>query len=123
VLAIIDELERQLDAAQEVLAKASLRLVKPSREQLAAMRRVEIPVSPDAYLLAVLRAAYRDIESAWSQLAGVGPGALAKLARAFRAGEFPAIALHIGDSLTVNQVTGQPRKVEPAGTKAGADGN
>ena len=91
VLATTEELARQLDAAQEVLAEASSRLTQPSRAELEAMRDLRQPVTPQAFLLARLHLAVMAVENAWSWLQCIDSESLAALAEAFEEGQFPAL--------------------------------
>ena len=89
VLAMISEIVAQADKLQEAVLAAESRLPKPSRAELEAMREVRQAVTPEAFLLARLGMAYRELENAWSVLEGVDVDAFDPLFEAFADGHFP----------------------------------
>lgn len=90
---LVSKVAAQLEATMETLAAVERRLQPPTREVVEAMRRAETPVTPEAYVLAVLRAAYRDLESAWSTLEGVDVRKVEELSRAYEEGQLPAMVM------------------------------
>ena len=63
VLAMIEELTRTFERDEEALGQAAQRLTKPSRADLEAMRDLQRPVTPEAFLLARLHRAAVAVEA------------------------------------------------------------
>jgi hypothetical protein len=91
VLAMIEELTRTFERDEEALGQAAQRLTKPSRADLEAMRDLQRPVTPEAFLLARLHRAAVAVEDAWSCLQSIDGESLQALEGAFAEARFPGL--------------------------------